>query len=228
MGSGSSKSKRRVINFCSQQLLRPTEITEGESTIQGSVDCKQNEKDDGRTSKATQPGLEMEDSRFPPDDPDLQLLDDILTESEDCLSWQEPICKGQKMTASPHTDGNPDLLSQCQENQKQGKKVPRILQTTTEIQPESSESRGTQHRVQHIEDSKTAPGTTRVFDLENNNLPMQSHMCPAPTEAPSPMGYDDTEEALMDSIEQEYAQLHPVPPMCCESGNKQETTEHMF
>ncbi|XP_073530266.1 uncharacterized protein [Phyllobates terribilis] len=199
MGSGSSKSKRRVINFCSQQLLRPTEITEGESTIQGSVDCKQNEKDDGRTSKATQPGLEMEDSRFPPDDPDLQLLDDILTESEDCLSWQEPICKGQKMTASPHTDGNPDLLSQCQENQKQGKKVPRILQTTTEIQPESSESRGTQHRVQHIEDSKTiadtakpgqgkvlqkeirallyqqqAPGTTRVFDLENNNLPIST------------------------------------------------------
>ncbi|XP_073424315.1 uncharacterized protein [Dendrobates tinctorius] len=215
MGSASSKSKRRVINFCTQQPLPPTEIIKDESAIQGRVAFKQNEKDDGRTPKTTQPGLEIKDIRSPPDDPDLQLLDDLLTESEDSLSWHEPICKGQKMTTSPHTDYHPDLLSQCQENKKQGKKVPRMLQTTPELQPEPSESRETQHRPQHTEDSKTAPGTSMVFKLENNNLPMQSHSCLAHTEAPTPIAYDDTEEALMDSIEQEYTQLHPVPPVCC-------------
>ncbi|XP_077147541.1 uncharacterized protein LOC143808590 [Ranitomeya variabilis] len=215
MGSGSSKSKRRVINFCSQQPLHPTEILKDESSVQGRVASKQNEEDGGKMAKATQPGREMKDSRSPTDDPDLQLLDDILTESEDSLSWQEPISKGQKMTTSLHTDCHPDLLSQCQENKKLGKKVPRMLQTTSELQPEPSESRETQHRPQHIEDSKTAPGTRMAFELENNNLPMQSRTCLAHTEAPSPIAYDDTEEALMVSIEQEYTQLHPSPPLGC-------------
>ncbi|KAM4040420.1 uncharacterized protein ACNLHF_011752 [Anomaloglossus baeobatrachus] len=215
MGSGSSKSKRRVINVCSQQPLRPTEIPKGESAIEGRVGCKQNQTVEWRTAKATQPVLEIKGSRYFPNDPDLQLLDDILTESEDCLSWPEPICKGQKMTTSSHTTCDPESLSPHQENKNKDKRVPIMLQITPELQPESSKSKETQHREQHKEDSKTAPGTRRVLDLENNNLPIHLPTCPDHVEKPPRIAYDETEEALMDSIEQEYTQLHPIPPMCC-------------
>lgn len=215
MGSGSSKSKRRIISFCNQQPVHPTEIPKGEISVQGTLACEHKERDNGKTAKATQPVLETKDSRRPPIDPDLQLLDDMLTESEDCLSWLEPICKGQKMTNSPHT--NSESLSQGQENQGQDKEIPRAVQITTEVQPASPKSEETQHRPQSIGDgcSKTASGTRRVFNIENNNLPKQSHTCPVPMEAQAPIAYDNTEEALMDRIEQEYSQLHPIPPMCC-------------
>ncbi|XP_069830074.1 uncharacterized protein [Dendropsophus ebraccatus] len=208
MGSGSSKSKRRVISFCSQQPVHPSAIQKGESSLQGKV-CEQKERDEGKAAKATQPVLESKESRRPPTDPDLQLLDDMLTESEDCLSWQDPICKGQKMTNSPNTE----WLSQGQENQRPDA---RMLRITLEVQPASSEMEQTQYRRQTIGDdySKIAPGTRRAVDLENNNLSKQPHTCPVHMEAQAPVAYDDTEEALMDSIEQEYAQLHPIPPMC--------------
>ncbi|XP_075720006.1 uncharacterized protein LOC142760701 isoform X2 [Rhinoderma darwinii] len=171
MGSGSSKSRRRVSSFCSQQPLHPTEILKGESCVPGRVACEQKERDEGKTAKTTQRVLETKGSRPPPRDPDLQLLDDILTESEDCLSWQEPISKGQKMTNSLHTKSNPELLSQDQENQRQDKEVP--IRITPEIQPVSSESEETQDRHQTMGDdcNRTAPGTRSVLDLENNNLP---------------------------------------------------------
>ncbi|KAM3930999.1 uncharacterized protein RB166_004490 [Leptodactylus fuscus] len=215
MGSGSSKSKRRVISFCGQQPLHPTEIPKKESAPPGKPDCEQEESNEKRAAKATQPVLETKNNRPPPIDPDLQLLDDILTESEDCLSWQEPTCIGQKMTNWPHANCNPGSLSQGQENQRRDKDVLRMLGITPEVQTASSESEETQDRQQDIEDdcSKTASGIRRVF--ENNNLPMQSHSCPVHMEEQSPMAYDDTEEALMDSIEQEYSELHPLPPMCC-------------
>ncbi|XP_044146551.1 uncharacterized protein LOC122934940 [Bufo gargarizans] len=206
MGSGSSKSKRRVISFCSQQPLHPTEIPKGERIARGMVACEQNKGDDGTMAKATQSVLETKNSRSPPIDPDLQLLDDILTESEDCSSWQEPMGKGPKMTNS------------TQENQRWDKEVPRTLKTMAKLQPVSSEDDGTLHIQQTMGggSSKTAPGTTGIFDLENNNLPKPSHTCPDPTEADNPIAYDDTEEALMESIEEEYSQLHPVPSMHCQ------------
>ncbi|XP_066453444.1 uncharacterized protein [Eleutherodactylus coqui] len=212
MGSGSSKSKRRVISICSQQPLHPKEVSKGESLV-----CEQKERDEGKTAQATLSVLETKESRPPPSDPDLQLLDDILTESEDCLSWQKPICKGQEMTNLTHTNYSSESLSQGQENQRQDKQVPRMLRIKPELHPVSCESEQTQHRLQDIGDScsKTAPGSRRIFDLENNNLLRQSHTSPDHMEAQDPVVYDDTEEALMDRIEQEYSQFHPIAPMYC-------------
>ncbi|XP_056420154.1 uncharacterized protein LOC130361327 isoform X2 [Hyla sarda] len=161
MGSGSSKSKRRVI---SQQPLHPTEIPKGESTTQEKVVYEQKERDQEKTPKATQPALETKGSRRPPNDPDLQLLDDMLTESEDCLSWQDPILKGQKMTNSSRFES----LSPGQENPRPDKEVPRLLRITPDVHPASSES----EKTQNIDDiyKKTVPGTRCIFDIENNNL----------------------------------------------------------
>ncbi|KAG8580196.1 hypothetical protein GDO81_007191 [Engystomops pustulosus] len=205
MGSGSSKSKRRIITFCSQQPLHPTEIPKGE--VQPRVNYVK-ESHERNEEGATQPVLETTDSRHPLVDPDLQLLDDILTESEDCLSWQEPSSKGQKMTISSH-----ESLSQGQEDQRPDKEFRRMQRVIPGLQQGSPETEETQDRRQNLGDScgKTAPGTRSVF--ENNNL--SKHTCPMHLEERTLITYDDTEEALMDSIEEEYSQLHSIPPACC-------------
>ncbi|XP_063771495.1 uncharacterized protein LOC134909036 [Pseudophryne corroboree] len=217
MGSGSSKSRRRATKACSHQPLDATQLSRGNCIIEGRVACDQEErqKDKGIPAKSNVPTMDSEGARLTPIDTDLQLLDDVLAESESCLSWQESTRERQTMRKSPRTNCNPGSLSQVQENHSQDEAVLRMLHDTPELETPSPEGGEFQNRHQTTSDSKRADVSKSILDTENNNLLKCPHTCPADTDTPALVMYDDTEETLMDSIEQEFSQLQPNTPVCC-------------
>ncbi|XP_075056604.1 uncharacterized protein LOC142142636 isoform X1 [Mixophyes fleayi] len=250
MGSGSSKSRRRAIKVCSQQPLDPTELSRGHCVIEGRVACEQMErdKDKGIPAKSSMSTLETEGGRLTAKDTDLQLLDDVLAESEGCFSWQESTRRVQMMRDSTYTNSNPGSLSQVQQNQSQDTGGLRMLHNTPELELLAPECKNTPNRHQTMSDNcnNTVPDTDTVkykvsyipmkhllfrytplaiarhtscvtkstLDIENNNLSKFPHTCSGDMEAPDPVLYDDTEEALMDSIEQDFSHFQPSNPVC--------------
>ncbi|XP_075056605.1 uncharacterized protein LOC142142636 isoform X2 [Mixophyes fleayi] len=218
MGSGSSKSRRRAIKVCSQQPLDPTELSRGHCVIEGRVACEQMErdKDKGIPAKSSMSTLETEGGRLTAKDTDLQLLDDVLAESEGCFSWQESTRRVQMMRDSTYTNSNPGSLSQVQQNQSQDTGGLRMLHNTPELELLAPECKNTPNRHQTMSDNcnNTSCVTKSTLDIENNNLSKFPHTCSGDMEAPDPVLYDDTEEALMDSIEQDFSHFQPSNPVC--------------
>ncbi|XP_068136410.1 uncharacterized protein [Hyperolius riggenbachi] len=202
MGSGSSKSRRRAVQICSRQPLDPAEVTISDRGTM--VICEQKNRDNDKESaekRNTAAAARTGNSRHTADDPDLQLLDDILAESEDCLSWPASTSLKQRMTSSPHANSNPGSTLPVQQTAV-SKTLPTVANKAL-----STACEDLQHRPQTLMDpysTTEGPVARGVLDIENNNLPKFSDACLDSAELPSAIMYDDVEEALMSSIEQEY------------------------
>ncbi|XP_053316785.1 uncharacterized protein LOC128484434 [Spea bombifrons] len=215
MGSCSSKSRTRVLKVNIVQPTNPLDVPVGENIEgrSGTYDQGAEQEPFGRSitkdnlSKVTGRG----GCKPKPKDQDLQLLDEILAESEDCLSWQDPTSEVRTSVSRSHNaNSSPDP--------KLGPE--RKLQKPSELQPSSSGLEESQCRHHPVKENcnKTVEMAKGPLDFENNNLPYKPpSLCTDPIEKTIVIRYDDSEEALMDSIEEEYSQ-QDVQPHC--SGDK--------
>ncbi|XP_075454464.1 uncharacterized protein LOC142493778 [Ascaphus truei] len=219
MGSGSSKGSRRALRVSSgQHLLNPTELSSSDNPGEGRVPCKQETEGElqgaGRNTGDNLPTREIRGGRLAPMDidQDLQLLDEALAESEDCLSWQRSTYKGQIVSCRSQTVStisSPGLLLQVAGEQKHSTETDRTTQKPAELQTSSSVCNNIPYRPDTMSENcnKMSLITRSTQDNENNNRPYQCQSRHSQTdEAPDPITYDDSEEALMDSIEREYSQ----------------------
>ncbi|XP_040204546.1 uncharacterized protein LOC120936351 [Rana temporaria] len=208
MGSGSSKSKRRAIKICSNQLLEPPVAPIGSKKT---VTCDQKKEDNNKETSAEGSNTTLtEKDRFISIDPDLKLIEDILTESEDCFFWPASSFARQMVTRSQNANTSHGSLFQIPQNQSADNKNLQIIKKTMSVCEES------QNKYQTARDScnTTAP-VQQVLDIENNNLPKFSNTFLAPAETSTPITYNDVEEALMDSIEKDFSYIHSTSPLQC-------------
>ncbi|XP_077344896.1 uncharacterized protein LOC143988868 [Lithobates pipiens] len=209
MGSGSSKSKRRAIKICSNQLLEPPVAPLGRKKM---VTCEQKKEDNNKETSAEGNSTTLiEKDRFISIDPDLKLIEDILAESEDCFFWPTSSFARQMVTSSQNANTGHGSLLQVQQNQSAENKNLQTIKNKTVSACEES-----QNKYQTARDScnTTAP-VQQVLDIENNNLPKFANTFLTPAETTTPITYNDVEEALMDSIEKDYSSIHPTSPLQC-------------
>ncbi|KAM4695277.1 uncharacterized protein O3C94_005633 [Discoglossus pictus] len=206
MGSGSSKYRRRVLKVSGGEPFSTKEVSTGVSADEVSVPCKEKE-DIGpkRAEKETKrDNLPVEEIRGvwskPKDrDEDLQLLDEILAESDHCLSWQESIC--ETLRPDTHNDNSgPELLLQ------------RSIDTIRAITRQSELTQATSKCENYVKQINRENLGKMVLlncseDAKNNNLPslFQDRDPHSPDLETSPITYDDSEEALIHSISQEFS-----------------------
>lgn len=135
MGSGSSKSKRRAIKICSNQLLEPPVAPIGSKKT---VTCDQKKEDNNKETPAEGSNTTLtEKDRFTSIDPDLKLIEDILTESEDCFFWPASSFARQMVTSSQNANTSHGSLFQVPQNQSADNKNLQTLNKTMSVCEES-------------------------------------------------------------------------------------------
>ncbi|CAH2246147.1 Hypothetical predicted protein [Pelobates cultripes] len=220
MGSGSSKNRKRLIQASIGQPVKPPKLpgeqtNEGRTTTTCTLGTDSEVENTGEAStKDNLNGRSKLKSIYR--DPDLRLLDEILAESEDCLSWQDSTYKVNALKPwSPSANSN---LESCLHSQRDVICEPEMLNIVdklSELQTSSLEFDKFQN--QHCALKENCNITVNMpkssVDIKNNNLPNQYQgLCSNLVESSTSITYNDLEEALIDSIEEEYAQKDVLLP----------------
>ncbi|KAE8605057.1 hypothetical protein XENTR_v10014952 [Xenopus tropicalis] len=167
MGSGCSRGSSSVLIVSSQQPRSPSKREP--SAQEETIACQTRDEPVAPTKQ----GKEPERGRPRPKDidEDLQLLDELLEESQDCLSDKDPKLKAQALESRCH------ITSPQSQPQVCGKK-PHNPETTLAIQGQpqlqlTSSLPNNIHYRQQENNSKTVLKTRNTQDAENNNLSYQ-------------------------------------------------------
>ncbi|XP_053564919.1 uncharacterized protein LOC128655288 [Bombina bombina] len=200
MGSGSSKLRRTVHKNSCRPFLRTTEVPSGDKAGEEKAPCK-NEAEicaqfgERNAKHANLPTEAIHGDCGAPvdrDDEELQLLDEILAESEDCLSWKGSVSKA---IACAKVGPEPPVTPVDQVKSTETNKMVYIWSSSSECEPTDN--------LQHVNKeniNKWVLKTKSTEDVENNNLLSRFH----DKDVVGSVTYNDSEEALMDSIAQEF------------------------
>lgn len=198
MGSGCSRGSSSVLIVSSQQPRSPSKREP--SAQEETIACQTRDEPVAPTTQ----GKEPERGRPRPKDidEDLQLLDELLEESQDCLSDKDPKLKAQALESRCH------ITSPQSQPQVCGKK-PHNPETTLAIQGQpqlqlTSSLPNNIHYRQQENNSKTVLKTRNTQDAENNNLSYQLQGAQEAREEKPALKYNKSEEALMDIIARQY------------------------
>uniref|UniRef100_A0A6I8PNE0 Uncharacterized protein n=1 Tax=Xenopus tropicalis TaxID=8364 RepID=A0A6I8PNE0_XENTR len=198
MGSGCSRGSSSVLIVSSQQPRSPSKREP--SAQEETIACQTRDEPVAPTKQ----GKEPERGRPRPKDidEDLQLLDELLEESQDCLSDKDPKLKAQALESRCH------ITSPQSQPQVCGKK-PHNPETTLAIQGQpqlqlTSSLPNNIHYRQQENNSKTVLKTRNTQDAENNNLSYQLQGAQEAREEKPALKYNKSEEALMDIIARQY------------------------
>ncbi|NP_001072410.1 uncharacterized protein LOC779864 [Xenopus tropicalis] len=198
MGSGCSRGSSSVLIVSSQQPRSPSKREP--SAQEETIACQTRDEPVAPTTQGKEP--ERGRPRAKDIDEDLQLLDELLEESQDCLSDKDPKLKAQALESRCH------ITSPQSQPQVCGKK-PHNPETTLAIQGQpqlqlTSSLPNNIHYRQQENNSKTVLKTRNTQDAENNNLSYQLQGAQEPREEKPALKYNKSEEALMDIIARQY------------------------
>ncbi|XP_041420989.1 uncharacterized protein LOC121394320 [Xenopus laevis] len=202
MGSGCSRDSSSVLIVRSQQPRPPSkrEPSVGNRVQEETVVSQIKTEDE-----PTKEGKESERGRLIPRviDEDLQMLDELLEDSQDCLSGTAPKFKAQTPLKSRCHLTSPQLGPQIY-----GEK-PLNPDTSWTIQAQVQPSASLLHNIHYRQldtRSKTVLKTRNTQDAENNNLPYQFQCAQEAEEEKPTLKYNKSEEVLMDIIARQYSQ----------------------
>ncbi|OCT81224.1 uncharacterized protein LOC108717180 [Xenopus laevis] len=203
MGSGCSRGSSSVLIARSQQPRPPSkgEPSVGNRLQEETVSCEIKTEDE-----PTKEGKETETGRLRrrDGDEDLQLLDELLEESQDCLSDNAPKFKEQTVESRCHLT-SPLSGPQIYGERPLNPDTSWTIQGQPQLQPTASLLHNIHFRQQDSS-SNIVLKTRNTQDAENNNLPYQLQGTQEAVEEKPALKYNKSEEALMEVITRQYSQ----------------------